>query len=87
MRLHCHDLPGQPFYCDPKLLRLILGLFVVLLVYFDDHLDGLSQDQLLDYFHSLLEILSWNAVKLDLYKKLDRKRTEFFIYFEGFTSI
>lgn len=35
--------------------------------YFDGHLDDLSQDQLLDYFHSLLERLSWSAVKLDLY--------------------
>lgn len=35
--------------------------------YFDGHLDDLSQDQLLDYFHALLERLSWSAVKLDLY--------------------
>ena len=35
--------------------------------YFDGHLDDLSQDQLLDYFHSLLDRLSWSAVKLDLY--------------------
>lgn len=35
--------------------------------YFDGQLDDLSQDQLLDYFHSLLERLSWSAVKLDLY--------------------
>ena len=34
---------------------------------FDGHLDDLSQDQLLDYFHALLERLSWSAVKLDLY--------------------
>ncbi|MCF6254507.1 MAG: site-specific integrase, partial [Thiomicrorhabdus sp.] len=35
--------------------------------YFDGHLDDLSQDQLLDYFHDLLNRLSWSAVKLDLY--------------------
>ena len=35
--------------------------------YFDGQLDDLSHDQLLDYFHSLLERLSWSAVKLDLY--------------------
>ena len=35
--------------------------------YFEGHLDDLSQDQLLDYFHSLLDRLSWSAVKLDLY--------------------
>jgi len=35
--------------------------------YFDYQVTDLSQDQLLDYFHSLLERLSWSAVKLDLY--------------------
>jgi integrase/recombinase XerD len=35
--------------------------------YFDCKLDNLSQDQLLDYFHDLLETHSWNTVKLDLY--------------------
>lgn len=35
--------------------------------YFDDEIDNLSHDQLLDYFHDLLGRLSWSAVKLDLY--------------------
>ncbi|MCK5666084.1 MAG: tyrosine-type recombinase/integrase, partial [Thiotrichaceae bacterium] len=35
--------------------------------YFNGHLDDLTQNQLLDYFHELLERLSWSAVKLDLY--------------------
>jgi integrase len=35
--------------------------------YFDGHLDDLSQNQLLDYFHDLLQTHSWSAVKLDLY--------------------
>jgi len=35
--------------------------------YFDYQIDNLDQNQLLDYFHSLLERLSWSAVKLDLY--------------------
>lgn len=35
--------------------------------YFDCKLDNLSQDQLLDYFHDLLQSHSWSAVKLDLY--------------------
>ncbi len=35
--------------------------------YFDGQLDKLSQDQLLDYFHELLDSHSWSAVKLDLY--------------------
>ncbi len=35
--------------------------------YFEYQIYDLSQDQLLDYFHALLERLSWSAVKLDLY--------------------
>ena len=35
--------------------------------YFNYEVNELSQDQLLDYFHALLERLSWSAVKLDLY--------------------
>jgi integrase/recombinase XerD len=35
--------------------------------YFDARLDNLTQDQLLDYFHDLLQSHSWNTVKLDLY--------------------
>jgi len=35
--------------------------------YFDSQLDNLTSDQLLDYFHDLLDSLSWSAVKLDLY--------------------
>ena len=35
--------------------------------HFDGEVDDLSQEQLVDYFHSLLERLSWSAVKLDLY--------------------
>ena len=35
--------------------------------YFDYHLDDLTQNQLLDYFHDLKETSSWSTVKLDLY--------------------
>jgi integrase/recombinase XerD len=35
--------------------------------HFNFQMDDLTQDQLLDYFHALLERLSWSAVKLDLY--------------------
>jgi len=35
--------------------------------YFDHKIDALTHDELLDYFHELLERLSWSAVKLDLY--------------------
>jgi len=35
--------------------------------YFDCRIDDLTTDQLLDYFHELLDSHSWSAVKLDLY--------------------
>jgi site-specific recombinase XerD len=35
--------------------------------YFDCRIDNLTTDQLLDYFHELLNSHSWSAVKLDLY--------------------
>jgi len=35
--------------------------------YFDCRIDDLTSDQLLDYFHELLDSHSWSAVKLDLY--------------------
>ena len=35
--------------------------------YFDDPLDNLTPDQLLNYFYELLEISSWSTVKHDLY--------------------
>jgi len=35
--------------------------------YFSCRLDNLTTDQLLDYFHDLLQSHSWNTVKLDLY--------------------
>jgi integrase/recombinase XerD len=35
--------------------------------YFDSKLDALTSEQLLEYFHDLLEHHSWSTVKLDLY--------------------
>jgi site-specific recombinase XerD len=35
--------------------------------YFNCRIDDLTMDQLLEYFHELLESHSWSAVKLDLY--------------------
>lgn len=35
--------------------------------YFETNVEALIEDQLLDYFHDLLESHSWNTVKLDLY--------------------
>ena len=37
--------------------------------YFDGQLDRLSQDQLLDYFHELLDSHSWSAAKLEATSK------------------
>jgi integrase/recombinase XerD len=36
-------------------------------VYFDHHIDDLSEHQLINYFTDLLDSHSWSAVKLDLY--------------------
>lgn len=35
--------------------------------YFDSQIDNLTTEQLLEYFHDLLEHHSWSTVKLDLY--------------------
>lgn len=35
--------------------------------YFDSQIDDLTSEQLLEYFHDLLEHHSWSSVKLDLY--------------------
>lgn len=35
--------------------------------YFDSRIDDLTSEQLLEYFHDLLEHHSWSTVKLDLY--------------------
>jgi len=35
--------------------------------YFDSRIDDLTSEQLLEYFHDLLEYHSWSTVKLDLY--------------------
>lgn len=48
-------------------MKPIHGLFALLLITLMVNLDDLSQDQLLDYIHDLLNRLSWSTVKLDLY--------------------
>jgi len=63
--LHCKHLKLmglRPKTIDAysRAIRRIAG-------YFDGHLDDLSYDQLLNYFHDLLDRLSWSTVKLDLY--------------------
>ncbi len=62
---HCKYLRLQGL--QPKTIDAYSRAIRRIAVYFDGHLDDLSQAQLLDYFHDLLERLSWSAVKLDLY--------------------
>ena len=62
---HCKHLKLQGL--QPKTIEAYSRGIRRIAEYFDGHLDDLSQDQLLDYFHSLLDRLSWSAVKLDLY--------------------
>ena len=63
--LHCKHLKLQGL--QPKTIEAYSRAIRRIAVYFNGHLDNLSQDQLLDYFHDLLDRLSWSAVKLDLY--------------------
>ena len=62
---HCKHLKLKGL--QPKTIDAYSRAIRRIAEYFDGHLDDLSQDQLLDYFHSLLDRLSWSAVKLDLY--------------------
>jgi integrase len=63
--LHCKHLKLQGL--QPKTIEAYSRGIRRIADYFDGHLDDLSQEQLLDYFHDLLDRLSWSAVKLDLY--------------------
>lgn len=62
---HCKHLKLKGL--QPKTIEAYSRAIRRIGAHFNGHLDDLSQDQLLDYFHSLLERLSWSAVKLDLY--------------------
>ncbi len=62
---HCKHLKLQGL--QPKTIEAYSRAIRRIAAYFNGHLDDLSQDQLLDYFHDLLIRLSWSAVKLDLY--------------------
>ena len=62
---HCKHLLLQGL--QPKTIEAYSRAIRRIAAYFDGHLDDLSQDQLVDYFHDLLQRLSWSAVKLDLY--------------------
>jgi site-specific recombinase XerD len=63
--LHCKHLKLRGY--RPKTIEAYTRAIRRVGEYFDYQIDNLSHDQLLDYFHSLLERLSWSAVKLDLY--------------------
>lgn len=63
--LHCKHLKLKGL--QPKTIDAYSRALRRIGDYFDFQVDNLSQNQLLDYFHALLERLSWSAVKLDLY--------------------
>ena len=63
--LHCKHLKLQGL--QPKTIEAYSRGIRRIAEYFKGHLDDLTQEQLLDYFHDLLDRLSWSAVKLDLY--------------------
>jgi len=63
--LHCKHLKLKGL--QPKTIDAYSRAIRRIGEHFQGHLDNLSQDQLVDYFHDLLKRLSWSAVKLDLY--------------------
>jgi len=63
--LHCKHLKLKGL--QPKTIDAYTRALRRIGDYFDFQVDNLSQNQLLDYFHTLLVRLSWSAVKLDLY--------------------
>jgi len=63
--LHCKHLKLKGL--QPKTIDAYSRAIRRIGAYFEGHLDNLTQDQLVDYFHELLSNLSWSAVKLDLY--------------------
>jgi integrase/recombinase XerD len=63
--LHCKHLKLKGL--QPKTIDAYTRALRRIGDYFDFEVDDLNQNQLLDYFHALLERLSWSAVKLDLY--------------------
>lgn len=63
--LHCKHLQLKGL--QPKTIDAYSRAIRRIGDYFDYSIDDLSTNQLLDYFHTLLNKLSWSAVKLDLY--------------------
>jgi len=64
---HSYFFKKSPQGLQPKTIEAYSRAIRRIATYFNGHLDDLSQDQLLDYFHDLLGRLSLSAVKLDLY--------------------
>jgi len=52
---------------QPKIIDAYTRGLRIIGNYFDCKIKELSSDQLLEYFHNLLEELFWSTVKLDLY--------------------
>jgi len=63
--LHCKHLRLQGL--QPKTIDAYSRAIRRIGDHFQGDLDSLDQEQLIDYFHDLLNRLSWSAVKLDLY--------------------
>jgi integrase/recombinase XerD len=63
--LHCKHLKLKGL--QPKTIDAYTRALRRIGDYFDFQVDNLSQNHLLDYFRTLLERLSWSAVKFDLY--------------------
>ncbi len=63
--LHCKHLKLKGL--QPKTIDTYSRAIRRIGEYFDGDLEHLTENQLVDYFHELLERLSWSAVKLDLY--------------------
>ncbi len=63
--LHCKHLKLKGL--QPKTIDAYSRAIRRIGEHFNGNLDELTETQLIDYFHELLERLSWSAVKLDLY--------------------
>lgn len=62
-QLKCLKLAGM----QPKTIEAYSRAIRRIGNYFDCRINNLTMDQLLEYFHALLEAHSWSTVKLDLY--------------------
>ncbi len=62
---HCKHLKLAGY--QPKTIEAYARAIRRIGNYFDARLNNLTEEQLLDYFHDLLQSHSWNTVKLDLY--------------------